>query len=124
MNRPARIRKRPFDPRWPPNLTDLAAECAQFSWQEARRQLAGLPGGGLNIAWEATERHVRAGRGAHTAIRWLGRDGAKRDISYLDLNAAASRFANVLRGLGVAKGHSVFLLCGRIPELYVAALGA
>jgi acetyl-CoA synthetase len=30
----------------------------------------------------------------------------------------------VLRGLGVAKGDVVFVLCGRIPELYAAVLGA
>jgi acetyl-CoA synthetase len=34
-----------------------------------------------------------------------------------------NRFANVLRGLGVGKGERVFALAGRIPELYIAALG-
>ncbi len=35
-----------------------------------------------------------------------------------------NRFANTLRGLGVGKGDHVFILAGRIPELYIAALGA
>ena len=36
---------------------------------------------------------------------------------------SSNRFANVLRGLGIAKGDVVFVLCGRIPELYAAVLG-
>jgi acetyl-CoA synthetase len=57
------------------------------------------------------------------ALRWLGRDGSVRDFSYADLSRATSRFANVLRGLGVGKGERVFALSGRLPELYIAALG-
>ncbi len=34
-----------------------------------------------------------------------------------------NRFANVLEGLGVGKGDPVAVLAGRIPELYIAALG-
>src|SRR3970282_2803314 len=30
----------------------------------------------------------------------------------------------LLRGLGLAKGDAVFVLCGRIPQLYAAVLGA
>ncbi|HJW27920.1 MAG TPA: AMP-binding protein, partial [Saprospiraceae bacterium] len=36
----------------------------------------------------------------------------------------SSRFANVLTTLGVKKGERVFALSGRIPELYIAALGS
>jgi acetyl-CoA synthetase len=124
MNRPAFIRKGPVDPRNPPKLIDYAATRAAFTWKAARARLDGLPGGGLNIAWEATERHARGAHAQHTAIRWLGRDGTKREISYAELNRDSSRFANVLRRLGIGKGDCVFLLCGRIPELYIAALGA
>jgi acetyl-CoA synthetase len=124
MSRPSSIRKGPIDPRHPPKLVDLAGARAAFSWDEARQRLAGLPGGGLNIAWEAVERHARSARADHTAIRWFARDGAKRDISYAALAADVSRFADALRALGIGKGDCVFLLCGRIPELYTAALGA
>ena len=124
MDRPRLIRKGPFDPRHPPKLADYAAARASFSWDQARQALDGLPGGGLNIAWEAVERHARGARASQVAIRWLGRDGTKRDISYAALNDDASRFANVLRALDIGKGDCVFLLCGRIPELYTAVLGA
>jgi len=93
-------------------------------WAAARRALDGLPGGGLNIAHEALERHAREPRAGQVALRWLGAAGAVREITYAELAAASSRFANVLRRLGVAKGDVVFVLCGRIPELYAAVLGA
>ena len=35
-------------------------ECAKtFSWTQAHTLLDGLPGGGLNIAYEAVDRHAR-----------------------------------------------------------------
>ena len=106
-----------------PNLVDYERECSTFSWEAARRALDGLPAGGLNIAHEAVDRHAAGPRSDHLALRWLGRRGEVRDFSYGDLSAASSRFANVLRGLGIGKGDVVFALTGRIPELYVAALG-
>jgi len=82
-----------------------------------------LPGGGINIAWEAVERHARGPLATKVAIRWLGRDGTTRNISYQELARDARRFAGVLRDLGVGKGDRVFALAPRIPELYVTVLG-
>jgi acetyl-CoA synthetase len=106
------------------NLVDYERTAAEFSWDEARRQLDGLPDGGLNIAYEAVDRHVVHGRGGKTAIRWIGQDGTVRDISYSELQQKTARLANVLRELGVRKGERVYALLGRCPELYIAALGA
>ena len=109
---------------WPaPNLDDYAAVCAGFSWNEARAALRGLPEGGLNIACEAVDRHLDDGLADKVAIRWLGRDLAVRDFSYRELAALSSRFAHLLARLGVAPGERVFSLLGRVPELYVSALG-
>ena len=109
-----------------PNLADYAAARAAFSWDDVRRrELDGLPGGlGLNIAHEAVDRHAAGPRAGHLALRWLGKHGQRHDYTYAELGALTSRFANVLAGLGVVKGDTVFALTGRIPELYVAALGA
>jgi len=109
----------------PPNLIDYEAACREFSWERARSFLEGLPeGGGLNIAHEAVDRHARGPRAERTALRWLGKAGEKRDISYRELSEATNRFANALRRLGVAEGGRVFILLGRVPELYVSVLGA
>jgi acetyl-CoA synthetase len=105
------------------NLQDYERAVADFSWEQARAMLDGLPGGGLNIAHEAVDRHVARGLGAKTAIRWIGQDGTVRDLTYGDLRGQTNRFANVLASLGLAKGERVYSLLGRTPELYVAALG-
>jgi acetyl-CoA synthetase len=108
----------------PPNLLDYAQTCAAFSWQAVRRELDGLPGGrGLNIAHEAVDRHANGPRRDHLALRWLGKDGSVCDFTYGDLQEQSNRFANVLASLGVGKGDRVFALAGRIPGLYIAALG-
>ncbi len=107
-----------------PNLDDYARVRASFSWEAARRALDGLPGGrGLNIAHEAVDRHAAGPRRAHLALRWLGKNGEVRDYTYAHLRGLTNRFANVLQGLGVGRGARVYVLAGRIPELYVAALG-
>ena len=119
---PARIVKPA--PRVPPNLADYDATCAAFSWARAGAELDGLPAGGLNIAHEAVDRHLGGPREARTAIRWIGKAGARRELSYGDLARQTNRFANALRNLGVLPGERVFVLMGRLPELYIAVLGA
>jgi acetyl-CoA synthetase len=97
---------------------------AAFTWDAARALLDGLPGGrGLNIAWEAVDRHAAGPRRDHVALRWLGKRGEMREYTYAHLRELTDRFANVLDGLGVRRGERVYSLVGRIPELYVAALG-
>ena len=120
----AAIKKDRENWRVTPNLVDYERTCAAFSWQETERELEGLPGKrGLNIAHEAVDRHANGPLRGHLALRWLGKQGEARDFSYGDLYRLTNQFANVLRTLGVGKGDRVFALAGRIPELYIAALG-
>ena len=116
------IRKRPEDYAGA-NLQNYERTVSTFSWDAARALLSGLPGGGLNIAHEAVDRHVLAGRGGELALRWISRDNHIRDFRYADLQAATNRFAHVLAQRGVGKGQRVFSLLGRTPELYISALG-
>ncbi len=107
-----------------PNMLNYEKTCAAFSWEDIRRELSGPSAGkGLNIAHEAVDRHALGPLRDRLAIRWLGRDGTVKDFTYGDLMEQTSRFANVLRNLGIKKGDMVFVLAGRIPELYIAALG-
>ena len=118
------IVKPPRPWRIEPNLSDYDGAYASFSWQQARAALDGLPGGrGLNIAHEAVDRHAAGANAGRPAIRWLGRNGQSRDITYGDLRRDTNRFANALQRLGVGKGDVVATLTGRTPALYVAALG-
>ncbi|NIA68543.1 acetate--CoA ligase [Pelagibius litoralis] len=106
------------------NLRDYDSVYGRFSWLEARAELDGLPGGGLNIAFEAVDRHLAHGRSEKVALRWLGKDGGQQDFTYGALAAQSNRFASVLKGFGLERGAVVFGLMGRRPELYLTALGA
>ncbi|MFI5455702.1 MAG: acetate--CoA ligase [Isosphaerales bacterium] len=107
-----------------PNLRSYQEARAGFSWERARRELDGLRDRqGLNIAYEAVDRHAAGPRAGQLALRWLGKAGEVRDYAYAQLRSLTNRFANVLQGLGVVKGDRVSVLAGRIPELYIAALG-
>ena len=93
-------------------------------WKDERARLDGLPAeGGLNIAHEAIDRHVEAGRGDKIAIRWLSKTGNAVDLRFVDLQHDTNRFAGALSRLGYHGGHAVATLLGREVELYISALG-
>ena len=119
-----RIRKRVQDFAVTPHLLDWDAACACFDWEQARQAMAGLPGGALNIAHEAVVRHADGPHGDRVAIRWLGADGRSQRISYRELSQRCKRMAKVLTDAGLQRGDTVFILAPRLPELYVAVLGA
>lgn len=107
-----------------PNLTEYESLGHSFSWKDEQELLDGLPGKkGLNIAFEAVERHAGGKLRDKIALRCIQKDKTFRDFTYQDLHQLSSRFANVLSTLGVTKAERVFALAGRIPELYIAALG-
>ena len=118
------IAKTPGAWRLTPNLVDYDATRRAFDWDQARALLDGLPGGGLNIAHEAVDRHAAGPRAAREALRWIGRRGERRSYSWTELRAATSRVAHALRRLGLKEGDRIFVLAGRIPELYLTVLGA
>ncbi len=107
-----------------PNLGDYKRVRRDFSWDAARTWLTGLPGGrGLNIAYEAVDRHAEGSRVDQVAVRCRDRNGRFTELTYGELRSATNRFANVLRTLGVQPGDRVLSLLGRVPAFYVTALG-
>lgn len=106
------------------NLADYDQAVREFTWDRARAQLDGLPGGrGLNISHEAVDRHATGPRRDAVALRCMAKDDSVTDITYAELARQTSRFANVLKSLGVGRGERVFSLLPRVPQLYIAALG-
>jgi len=79
-------------------------------------------GGTLNVSYNCLDRHVAAGKGDKVAFHWEGEPGDTRTISYSELLLDVCRFANVLRGLGVARGDRVAIYMPMVPELAVAML--
>ncbi|HKL19298.1 MAG TPA: AMP-binding protein, partial [Halalkalibaculum sp.] len=106
-----------------PNMESYEELRRSFNWHSVASELHGLPDGGLNLAYEAVDRHAESGRSDHIALRWLGENGETREFTYAHLKEQTDRFANVLRGLEIEKGDVVCTLTGRIPELYISALG-
>ncbi len=108
-----------------PNLLDYDLERQSFSWENSQQQFGDLRGfaRGLNIGYEASDRHVAERRGERIALRWISADEPTRTLTYAQLAADSARFCNVLAGLGVERGDRVFTLLGRVPALYIAAVG-
>jgi len=79
-------------------------------------------GGRTNMAHNCLDRHLASPVRNKAAIIWEGEPGEERTLTYTQLHREVSRFANVLKGLGVAKGDRVTLYLPMIPELAIAML--
>ena len=79
--------------------------------------------GTLNVAANCIDRHLGT-RGDQTAIIWEPDDpaDAAQHITYAQLHAETCKMANVLKGLGVAKGDRVVIYLPMIPEAAYAML--
>ena len=111
------------EPAQPHNLGDYEATRAEFAWTGVLAELASAEDR-INIADAAVERHVASGRGDAIAIRWQGKRGQSRTVTYAELAEQSRRFANALQSLGVTAGDRVFSLLGRVPELYPVIIGS
>jgi acetyl-CoA synthetase len=78
-------------------------------------------GGKLNASANCLDRHL-ATRGDKQAIVWEGEPGDVRTFTYRELHAEVSKFANVLRSLGVQLGDRVAIYMPLVPEAIVAML--
>jgi acetyl-CoA synthetase len=79
-------------------------------------------GAKTNIVHNAIDRHLNTYRRNKLALIWEGEPGDVRTFSYFALNREVSKFANVLKSLGVKKGDIVTLYLPRIPEQVIAML--
>ena len=106
------------------NLPDYEKERISFSWESVSRELNLVPGGTQNnIAHLAVDRHAEGALKETVAFRFIRKDQVQLDYTYSRLKEETSKFANALTALGIQKGERVFSLAGRIPELYITALG-
>jgi acetyl-CoA synthetase len=78
-------------------------------------------GGKLNAAHNCIDRHLEA-NSERVAYHWIGEPGETRTVTYGELHAEVSRFANALKSLGVRKGDVVCVYLPMIIELPVAML--
>ncbi len=106
-----------------PNLGEYDGARQSITWEQIRSELDGHPGGGLNIAYECLDRHLKTDRRNKVAMIWEGKDGEQETYTFEQFTKEANRVANGLKSLGVEKGDRVFMFIDRIPECYFAAFG-
>jgi acetyl-CoA synthetase len=79
-------------------------------------------GGRLNASYNCVDRHCTGASKNKAALIWEGEPGERRVLRYQDLQREVSKFANVLKGLGVCTGDVVAVYMPLVPELVVALL--
>ncbi len=79
-------------------------------------------GGKINIVHNAIDRHIKTWRRNKLALIWEGEPGDFRTFSYHALDREVSKFANILRSMGVKKGDIVTIYMPQIPELMFSML--
>ncbi len=94
----------------------------QWSYDQSDLSVNWFLGGKLNVSYNCLDRHLEK-RGDQVAIIWEGDDpNEDRKITYKELHAEVSQFANVLKSRGVKKGDRVSVYMPMIPEAAVAML--
>ncbi len=97
----------------------------EFEWNTEKRtiQHTWFKDGELNVTFNCLDRHMGTERENKTALIWQGDEiDEDRKITYKELYVEVCKFANVLKGMGVAKGDRVCIYLGMVPELPVVML--
>ena len=80
-------------------------------------------GGRLNASAACLDRHIAAGKGEKTALKWVGEPtGERREYTYRQLHAEVCQVAAGLRKLGIKPGEVVSIYMPMTPELVIAML--
>ena len=90
----------PDDMAVKPNL-HLSDTYEGFSWESMYEELDWLPGGGLNKAHEAIDRHANGKNRDKVAMIWEGKNGEREDYTFGDMKRLTNQFANVCHSIGI-----------------------
>ncbi len=97
----------------------------EYTWDTSERIIEHkwFEDGVLNVSYNCLDRHLKTWRKNKAAIIWQGEpEEDVRVFTYQDLHREVSKFANVLKSLGVKKGDRVAMYMPMIPELAIAML--
>ena len=103
------------------HLTDYEETCGSFEWKNVFAAADRDAPEELNVGFETCDRHAGDGR---VALHHLGVDGEETEMTFRELAERSNRFAHAIVDLGVERGDRVFTYMPRIPEHYVALVGA
>jgi acetyl-CoA synthetase len=105
------------------NLPDYEAAYKSFNWKDVEREFDWHATGKVNIVHEAVDRHAASSRRSKVALYYTDYAGRDEQYTFSDLKTQTSKFAHILKSLGVEKGDRVGTFLPRTPELYIAILG-
>ena len=97
-----------------------AQACRAFRWADTLRALGWAPTGPVDLAWTIVDRHTGGGR---TALRWVGKSGASRTLTFDELGRLSALVAGWLRSRGLREGDRVAGFLPRVPETIAVMLG-
>lgn len=118
------IVKDPSKLRLKPNLQNYEELRKTFKWSDADKDIDWFPGGMVNAAYNAVDRHAKGARKDKVALIHDDGDGHIRKFTFQQLFELTNKFANVLKKLGIKRQDRVFFFLQRSPELYAGFLGA
>ena len=94
-----------------------------MEWEFDTPTIKWFTGAKLNASYNCLDRHLGTENENKVAILWEGNEPtAVKKYTYKELHAEVSRFANVLKDLGVKKGDRVAIYLPMIPELAISLL--
>jgi acetyl-CoA synthetase len=86
-------------------------------------QVKWFEGGKLNVSYNCIDRHLDSPLKNKAALIWEGdQPDESKTLTYYDLYREVTKFANVMKKLGVKKGDRVLIYLPMIPELAIACL--
>ena len=106
-----------------PNLLSYDEARKTSPWDSIKSELTWFDDGGINLAYNAIDRHVGTPTEGKIALLWEGDNNATAKYTFGEIARLSNQYANYLTSLGVVKGDRVFLFLPRIPALYAAVLG-
>jgi acetyl-CoA synthetase len=118
------VNKDPSKLRLKPNLQGFEQLRKTFKWKDADKMVDWFPGGKINAAYNAVDRHAKGPRKNKVALILDNGEGKVVKMTFQQLYEETNKFANMLKKLGIKKQDRVFFFLQRSPELYIGFLGA
>ncbi len=107
---------RKLDLRWYRPFARVIDESRGIAWAQW------CVGGATNVTLNALDRWRGTPTYDKPAVVWEGEDGARKDLSYRELDREVCRFAGALRTLGIGRGDVVAIYMPNVPEAVIAML--
>jgi len=104
------------------NIDNYEQAYATFQWEDAKKEISYFPGGKVNAAYNAVDRHLHDGRRNKVALYAVDSHHKVEKHTFQDVATMVNKVGNGLKSLGVVKGDRVFVYLPRIPEQYASTV--